>query len=92
MTTAFHISGCWSHLHANKQAAVRPTRNAKVPGRCDLAINEILPNREEVVIDALPMRFETSFVPRRAKLTPATNVGYRENAAAFQPELTVTAE
>src|SRR6267143_6944141 len=38
-----------------------------------------------VVVDALPVPFQSGAMPLRPEFTPAANVGEREDAAALQP-------
>ena len=74
-------------FHAHQQAAVRAAIDPEAARRGDLACHQVLGHAVEVVVDPLPVRLEPGFVPRRAELAAAADVGQHKDAAALQPQL-----
>jgi hypothetical protein len=71
-------------LDSHQEAAIRSANDSEAAGRGDLTRNHILRDCVKVVVNALPMRFETGFVPCRTKLSPAADVANGKRPAALE--------
>ena len=70
---------------AHEQAALRSALDAEMPGRRDLARDQVLGHRDEVLERLDAVLLQRRLVPARAELAAAADVGERVHAAALQP-------
>ena len=79
-------------LDAHQQAAVGAALDAEPARAGDLARDQVLRHRGEVVVDALAMGLQAGLVPGRPELAAAADVGQHVDAAVLQPQLADRAE
>src|SRR5687767_8332131 len=76
-----------SPYSATQQASVAPAFDPEVPRRGDPAVDEILRDRQEVVVRPLAVLLLGRLPPVRSELPTAADVGHRQDPAAFEPRL-----
>ncbi len=74
-------------LHAHQEAAVGSALDAEPAWAGELAGDQVLRHRGEVVIDQLTVGLQPRLVPGRPELAPAPDVGQHEGPPALQPKL-----
>ena len=86
-TTAFQEIRPLRQHHAREQTAVRATANAEVSGTRHATLDQILRNRNEIVIRDLPVFLQRRLVPARSILPATADIGNGIRASASQPAM-----
>ena len=81
-----------SGVAGDQQAALRTAQDAEVSRRGDLASDEVLGNRDQIVEVVLVFLPHRRLVPLGPELAAATDVGQHVNPAALDPEEGVALE
>src|SRR5476649_1483110 len=67
--------GMLGEFHTHQQPAIRTALDAEATRRGDFAVEQVLANRREVVVNSLAVCLEPRVMPCRPKLAAASNVG-----------------
>jgi hypothetical protein len=79
--------GTLRESRTHEQPAVRASHDTEASRRGDPALDEILGDRDEIVVHDLTLRLEARLVPRRAELTAPADVREHVHAALLEPQL-----